>query len=109
MNKVLNILSYTGILFFLPLVAGKSSDSKFHANQGLIALIIDVVLHVIGRILGALSGLPLIGGLIGVVGNIFGAAAWLVMAAILIFGIVNVINDRAVELPIVGKINLINK
>ena len=109
MNKVLNILAYTGILFFLPLVAGKHQHSRFHANQGLIALIVDVVLHVVGGVLGALSGLPLVGGIIGIVGAIFGWAAWLVMAAILIFGIVNVINDRAVEIPVVGKINLINK
>lgn len=109
MNKVLNALAYTGVLFFLPLVAGKDQNSRFHANQGLVALIVDVIFHVVGNVLGALGGLPLIGGLIGIIGAIFGIAAWLVMVAILIFGIVNVINDKAVEIPIVGKINLINK
>lgn len=109
MNKAVNALSYTGILFFLPLVVGGDSTGKFHANQGLIALIVDVVFHVVGRVLGALGGLPLIGGLIGIIGSIFGIVAWLVMVAILIFGVVNVINDKTVELPIVGKINLINK
>ncbi len=109
MNKVLNLLAYTGILFFLPLVAGTDQHSRFHANQGLIALIVDIVFHAVGGILGALGGLPLIGGLIGIIGGIFGWAAWLVMAAILIFGIVNVLNDRAVEIPVVGRINLINK
>lgn len=109
MNKVLNILAYTGILFFLPLVAGTDQHSRFHANQGLIALIVDVVFHVAGGILGALSGLPLVGWLIGIIGSIFGWAAWLVMAAILIFGIVNVLNDRAAAIPVIGGINLINK
>lgn len=110
MNKVVNALSYTGILFFLPLVVTPDSrEGKFHANQGLITLILALVLHVVGSILGALSGLPLVGFLIGIVGSIFGWVAWAAEVAILIFGIVNAINEKTVEIPVIGKINLINK
>lgn len=108
MNKVVNALSYTGILFFLPLVVCPE-EGKFHANQGLIALIVDIVFHAVGGILGGLSGLPLVGGLIGIIGTVFGWAAWLVMAGILVFGIINVVNGKQAEIPVVGKINLINK
>lgn len=110
MSKVMNALSYTGILFFLPLVANDNQqEGKFHANQGLITLILAVVLHVIGKVFGALSGLPLLGVLVGIVGSIFGIVAWAVQAAILIFGIVNAINGRMNPIPVIGKINLINK
>ncbi len=110
MSTVINALSYTGILFFLPLVANDNQqEGKFHANQGLIALILAVVLHVIGRVLGVFAGIPLLGVLIGIVGTIFGIAAWAVQVAILIFGIVNSINGRMNPIPVIGKINLINK
>lgn len=110
MNKLVNALSYTGILFFLPLVANDNQiEGKFHANQGLITLILAAVLHVVGVVLGALSGLPLLGILIGIIGTIFGIAAWAVQAAILIFGIVNSINGTMKQIPVIGGINLINK
>ncbi len=107
MNKVMNALSYTGILFFLPIVVNKDAEGRFHANQGLIALILQVIFRVVGGVLGALSQLPLVGGLIGLVGSIFGWAAWLVGVAILIFGIVNVINGVTKPISVVGKISLI--
>lgn len=110
MSTVINALSYTGILFFLPLVANDNQqEGKFHANQGLVALILAVVLHVIGRVLGVFAGIPLLGVLIGIVGTIFGIVAWAVQVAILIFGIVNSINGRMNPIPVIGKINFINK
>lgn len=110
MAKVMNALSYTGFLFFLPLLANDDKqEGKFHANQGLVTLILTVVLHVIGRVFGALSGIPLLGVLIGIAGTIFGIVAWTIEAAILIFGIVNSINGRMNPIPVIGKINLINK
>ncbi len=107
MKKVMNALAYTGILFFLPLVVNKDEVGKFHANQGLIALIVSVILHVVGGILGALTGIPLVGFIVGIVGTIFGWGAWLVNVGMLIFGIVNAINDTTNPLPIVGKIAIL--
>lgn len=110
MNKVVNALSYTGILFFLPLVANNNQqEGKFHANQGLITLILAIVLHVVGVVFGILDGIPLIGFIIGILGSIFGIAAWAVQVAILIFGIVNSINGKMTQIPVIGGINLINK
>lgn len=110
MNKAVNALSYTGILFFLPLVANDNqNEGKFHANQGLITLILAVVLHVVGGVLGALTMIPLVGIIIGIVGTVFSIAAWAVQVAILIFGIVNSINGQMKQIPVIGRINLINK
>lgn len=109
MNKLMNALSYTGILFFLPLIVNNDAEGKFHANQGLIALILQVIFRVVGGVLGALSHLPLVGGLVGIVGSIFGWAAWLVGIVILIFGIVNAINGTTKPIPVVGGFNIINK
>ena len=45
--KIWSVLAYTGILFFLPLLAAPNSAyGKFHANQGFILLIFQVVLTV---------------------------------------------------------------
>lgn len=110
MNKLVNALSYTGILFFLPLVANNNQqEGKFHANQGLITLILALVLHVIGMVFGVLDGIPVIGIIIGIAGSIFGIAAWVVQVAILIFGIVNAINSKMTQIPVIGGINIINK
>lgn len=108
MNALMNALSYTGILFFLPLVANDNKEEgKFHANQGLITLIIAVVFHVIGMVLGTLSGLPLVGAIVSLVGSIFGIVAWVIQVAILIFGIVNAINGTMKEIPVIGSIKII--
>lgn len=110
MNKAVNALSYTGILFFLPLVANDNQqEGKFHANQGLITLILAIVFHVIGGVLGVLGGIPLIGLIIGFIGKCFNIGTGAIELAILIFGIVNSINGEMKQIPVIGGINLINK
>jgi uncharacterized membrane protein len=58
-NKVLAALSYLGILVLVPILAGKDSKFvKFHAKQGLVLFIVDVIasffvwIAVIGWLLG---------------------------------------------------------
>lgn len=93
-NKVVSALAY--FIFVIPLIAdSKNEDYKFHANQGLVLLLFSIAGMIIGTII------PIIGWLIILpVGGIL----CLVLA---IIGIVNVVNDRRKELPVIGKISLL--
>lgn len=105
-NKIVCVLAYLGILFFLPLVAcPQSRFGKFHANQALIALIFSAILNVAILILDAILGLiPVIGGVLIL---ILGIVAWAVPLAVMVLGMVNAGNGTAKELPIIGKYKII--
>ena len=87
------MLSYIWILFLVPLLAAKNSKfARFHANQGLVLFICSVVL-------GILAAIPIVK---------YVAMLLEVVALVLaIIGIVNVLNGKAKELPIIGGIKLI--
>lgn len=106
-NKVIFALSYLWILFFLPLVAcPESKAGKFHANQGLLTFITGVLISVVCTILGACFALIPFGWvIITIVSSVLGLANLILV----IIGVVNAINEKVIELPIIGKINIINK
>ncbi|MGN0618336.1 MAG: zinc-ribbon domain-containing protein [Ruminiclostridium sp.] len=113
-NKVVCGISYLGILFFLPLIACPNSRfGKFHANQALLVLILMVaggfIANVIGMICGAFWAIPALGAIMNVVSGVVSAVCGIVPFAAFIFGLVNALCGKAAELPIIGKINLINK
>lgn len=113
-NKVVCGISYLGILFFLPLIACPDSRfGKFHANQALLVLILMVaggfIANVVGMICGAFWAIPALGTIMNVVSGVVSAVCGIVPFAAFIFGLVNALCGKAAELPIIGKINLINK
>jgi len=92
-NKVISALAY--ILFFLPLIAcPESSFGKFHANQGLLLLIVGIIGNIV------LGIIPVIGWIIL---PIFG----LVVFILCIMGLIGALNGKAKELPIIGKYRII--
>lgn len=93
-NKIWAALSYVGILFILPLIvnSGKSRYGKYHANQGLILFLTDIVAGIASAILQ----------LIPVVGDILSALLSLCLLALMIIGIVNAVNGKAKQLPLIG-------
>ena len=96
-NKAMGILSYIGILCLIPLLAKKDSKfAQFHAKQGLVLFIAEVIT-------GLLSAIPILGQIIFVVGSIL----WIVLS---IMGIVSAAKGEQKELPILGpfakKLNL---
>lgn len=93
-NKVWAALAYLGVLFFLPLVVnnGQSRYGRFHANQGFILLLFDIVATIVS---GILAQIPLIGGLLS-------ALVSLLSLALMIIGIINAANGKAKELPVIG-------
>ena len=107
-NKGIALVSY--ILFFIPLlVVPNSKFARFHVNQGLIVFILAIIANVINNIFN--------------MGKWWGWRGWdfwyftpfsvisgLLQAGIvlcIILGIVNAVNGKAVELPLVGKFRLI--
>lgn len=87
-NKIMAVVSY--FLFFIPLIACPESEyARFHANQSLLLLIVNIG----GRIV--LRFIPFIGGLLSSLFNI----------AVLVFyiiGIINAFEGKKKELPIIG-------
>lgn len=118
-GKVMSALAYIWILFFLPLaVCPESKFGRFHANQGLILLIFGAILGMISGILSGILSLafrsvgyydfyyytnPLGIAIISIVCSITG----IIYLVFVIIGILNAVNGKAKELPIIGKFRLI--
>ncbi len=93
-NKIIAILSYIGILVLVPILAANGSKfAKFHANQGLILLIIEFIS-------GILTSMSML--FIQPIG-FFAFLLWLLAFSLSIIGIVNAASGNATELPLIGS------
>lgn len=91
-NKVMAALAY--VFFFIPLLAcPNDSFAKYHANQGLLLLIVGVA----GRFIGII---PFIGGLLT-------ALLGLATFVLFIMGVINALNGVEKPLPIIGNYTLL--
>ena len=91
-NKAMGLLAY--ILFFIPLLAAKDSPfARYHANQGL-------VLFLCGLISSVLWIIPILGWIIAPLLSI-------VITVLAVIGIINALNGKAKELPIIGKFKIL--
>lgn len=105
-NKVLAVFAYLGILVLIPILAApKSKFSKFHANQGLVLLIAEVIFFTASAIVSTILGLLL--GFIGVAISYLLTLIGLVFPVLTVIGIINVINGKAKELPVIGGIKIL--
>ena len=95
-HRFVNMLAYLGILFFLPLVfEPQSKIGRFHANQGLVLLLIGVAANILFHFI------PLFGGLFSWLLN-------LVLLIAIVYGMFHAFYGRMKPLPIIGKIVLIS-
>lgn len=99
-DKVFGILSYIGILWIVGLAAGKTEFAKFHANQGLVLFLAELVL---GIVCGILSAIPVIGFIGGILSGLVSLASLVLM----ILGIVNVAQGEMKPLPVIGGITIV--
>ncbi len=104
--KISNAVAYTGALFFVPLLVNDDEEGRFHANQGLIGLLVLIALGIVGAALSALSKIPVLGGILGV---LYGLAFFGVWVLLIVFGIMNVKNGKRDELPYIGRFRIINR
>jgi uncharacterized membrane protein len=94
-NKWICVLAY--IIFFIPIIIdSKNEEYKFHANQGFNLLLLSIIISLVGILL------PFIGWFIILpLGGLF----CFILAVI---GVINAINEKMKELPLIGKYRLIN-
>lgn len=91
-NKVMALLAY--IIFLIPLLAAKDSKfARFHTNQGLVLFLCALITSVVA--------------VIPVLGWILSSLASIGITVLAIIGIINAINGRAKELPLIGKFKLL--
>ena len=91
-NKVMGLLAY--ILFFIPLLAAKDSPfARYHANQGLVLFLAAILSSVILII-------PILGWIIAPILSI-------AITVLAVIGIINALNGKAKELPIIGKFKIL--
>ncbi len=102
-NKAMAILSYIGILFLVPLFASKDSPyAKYHTNQGLILFLAEVIWNVVLGVFRAILNLIDLGFLANIL-SIFSLA----FLALMIIGIINAVNGKAKDLPVIGYLRIL--
>ena len=88
-NKYMAILSYFGIFLLIPMLARKDSEfCRFHVNQGILLLILNLVVTVLSRIVSLL-------GILSIVVLVF-----------MILGIVNCVQGKVKPLPLIGNLQI---
>ncbi len=103
-NKTMGGLAY--ILFFLPLLAcPESKYARFHANQGLIFLLLSIVGRIINSILYSL--ILAISWRLFFITTVVSIVIWLAVGAVGVIGLINGFTGKAKELPIIGGITII--
>ncbi len=96
-NMAMGILAYIGILVLIPMLAAKESKyAKYHTNQGFTLFLFGFCTSVVCWILSIIP-------YVGIVFTILGSLVSLCFFALMIIGIVNVVQGKAKELPFIGK------
>ena len=104
-NKVMGILAYLEILCLVPIFAAKNSPyARFHANQGLVLLLAEVIYGVIYTVITlAVGWIPVVGWIVVAV---LGLAS-LVFIVLIVLGIMNACSGEVKKLPVIGNITLL--
>lgn len=105
-NKVMAILAYIGILVLIPILAAPNSKfARFHANQGLVLFIGEIIVGVAVGIVSAVF--YAINWNLGVVFGWISWIFWICCLVMAIIGIVNAANGKTEKLPVIGKFNIL--
>ncbi|GAG81120.1 unnamed protein product [marine sediment metagenome] len=84
-----------GILFLVPLLAKKDSPfAQYHAKQGLVLFIAEIILYAVGFVLTFIT--------FGF-GFFITWIIWLLVIILVILGIVNAVSGKTTPLPVIGK------
>jgi len=104
-NKIFGILAYLWILCLVPIFAAKDSPfAKYHANQGLVLFLLEIVLSITLYIINIIiftimPGMSFIASILGLI--------QLGPLILLIMGIINAAAGKCVPLPVIGGIKLL--
>lgn len=105
-NKIMGILAYISWLVLVPIFAAPNSKfARFHANQGLVLAIVEIVYGIATGVLSSI--LYAISFTLGsIISTLFSIVA-IVFFVVSIIGIINAVNGKAKELPLIGKIRIL--
>ncbi len=109
-NKVYAILSYIPFICFYPFfaIAKKSAYVKFHANQGVVLFIAELILSaVMWAIEFALDFIPIISDILSPLFSLAFAAVDVLIIVAIAYGIYLAATGKARELPVIGKIRIL--
>lgn len=108
-NKIYGIFAYLGILVLIPIFAAKDSlYARFHANQGLILLIFNILMTAARRILTFVLKVATFGLMNHAINAVMVTATSLITLAFIIIGIVNACSGEAKRLPVIGGFTLLH-
>src|SRR3989337_871590 len=89
-NKAMAAIGYLGILFLIPLLAKKDSPyAQFHAKQGMVLFIFEIIC-------GVVYVVPVVGWVLGSIGYLLGFILF-------IMGLINALGGKTQPLPIIGS------
>jgi len=98
-KKTTGILSYCyWIGWLIAFLAGDKEGAKFDLNQGLVLAIASFASDVITGILSKING---------TLGGIVGAVLHVAVLVLMIMGLINAINEKEVELPVIGSVKIL--
>lgn len=109
-NKAMGILCYLGILLLIPLFAAKDSKYvRFHLNQGLLLIIAAVIVSAAVGVVQGIAFALFFESLFAlyVLFRTITSLCTLPIFVLMVIGIINVVNGRTKELPVIGKFKLI--
>jgi uncharacterized membrane protein len=104
-NKIFGIIAYLWILCLVPLFAAKDSPfAKYHANQGLVLFLLEIVISISLYIIDIVvfTIMPSLGFIVSILN-----LAHLGPLILLIMGIINAAQGKCVPLPLIGGFKLL--
>jgi len=105
-NKVMAILAYFGPLVLIPIFAAKESRfARYHANQGIILLLLCIVYSIVYSILSSII-LAISWRLFSIV-SILGTVCGLGITVLAVIGIINAAKGEMKPLPVLGGITIL--
>ena len=103
-NTLMGVMSYLGPLVLIPIFAAKgNSFIRFHANQGLVLFIAEILWYVLLELITHLPYLLIFSILYDVVYYV-GICFMLLM---IILGVISIVKGEEKELPVIGSIRII--
>jgi len=89
-TTLMGVLAYIGILVLIPLLTAKDNAFvKFHVKQGLVLLVLEVIVMVLGSMMWSLYAIL----------NLVNLGLFVLS----ILGIINVVQRKEAEVPLIGQ------
>lgn len=104
-DKVLSVVGYFGLLFLVPLLAGKTEFTRYHANQALVLFIAEIILGIAAGILVVITALIPVLQLF--LPFIIPSAVGIISLVFAILGIVHAAQGEMKPLPVIGGFQIL--